>query len=120
MSKDKLVFLTSALLLICLSACSAPGAPAEPISASTRVPDPVLTPSSARLPLTEAEVPRISIEDAKAALETGEAVVVDVRSDAAYEASHIPGAINIPLDEIEANPAGLDLPKDQWIITYCS
>jgi phage shock protein E len=120
MSKDKLVFLTSALLLICLSACSAPGAPAEPTSASTRVPEPVHTPSSARLPLTEAEVPRISIEDAKAALESGEAVVVDVRSDAAYEVSRVAGAINIPLDEIEANPTALTLARDQWIITYCT
>ena len=58
--------------------------------------------------------------NARAALERGEAVIVDVRSDAAYEVSHIAGAINIQLGEIETNPTGLNLDKDQWIITYCT
>jgi phage shock protein E len=44
---------------------------------------------------------------------------VDVRSAQQYAASHVKGAISIPLDEIDANPTGLKLEKDQWIITYC-
>jgi rhodanese-related sulfurtransferase len=35
-------------------------------------------------------------------------------------ASHIPGALSIPLAEIESNPAGLNLDKAKWIITYCT
>jgi len=72
------------------------------------------------LPLTDADVPRVSIEDTLAAIESGEAVVVDVRSAAAYEESHIAGAISIPLDVIQTNPQDIGLEKDQWIITYCT
>jgi rhodanese-related sulfurtransferase len=60
------------------------------------------------------------VEDARAALDSGEAVIVDVRSEAAYETSHVAGAINIQLGEFETNPAGINLEKDQWIITYCT
>jgi rhodanese-related sulfurtransferase len=88
--------------------------------ASTEVLAPASPQSPARLPATEAEVPRVSLQDARAAIESGEAVVVDVRSDAAYAVSHIPGAINIPLGEIESNPTGLTLDKEKWIITYCT
>ena len=72
------------------------------------------------VPLSEASVPRVSIEETRVALAAGAAIIVDVRSPSAYELSHIPGAINIPLGEIETNPTGLDLDKDQWIITYCT
>lgn len=74
----------------------------------------------AQIPQTEADVPRISVEDAKAALDGGEAVIVDVRSAESYAAGHAAGAISVPLTEIEANPAGLGLDKEQWIITYCT
>jgi 3-mercaptopyruvate sulfurtransferase SseA len=107
-----------------LSACSTA---ATQIEATTQ-PTPAATPtiaqaspqSPAKLPATDAEVPRVSLEDARAAVESGDAIVVDVRSDAAYAVSHIPKAINIPLSEIESNPTGLNLDKDQWIITYCT
>jgi hypothetical protein len=125
MSKRLLLFLLFALLV--LTACSAPAtqteqtAPAlEPTSVSTQAAAPASPPSPAKLPATEGEVPRVSLEDARAAIESGEAIVVDVRSDAAYAVSHIPGAINIPLGEIESNPTGLTLDKETWIITYCT
>jgi 3-mercaptopyruvate sulfurtransferase SseA len=78
------------------------------------------TQSAGDLPLTEAEVPRVTVQEAKAALDSGEVIIVDVRGSDAYETSHIAGAINIPLDAFVANPGGLDLDKDQWIITYCT
>jgi len=71
-------------------------------------------------PLSEASVPRVSIEKAFAAWTSGAAIIVDVRSKQAYDASHIPGAINIQLGEFETNINGLTLAKDQWIITYCT
>jgi 3-mercaptopyruvate sulfurtransferase SseA len=107
-------------LLLVSTACSAPPAQAVPTLALTQVVEPPSTPSAGNLPSTEAEVPRVSLEDARAAIESGAAIVVDVRSDAAYEVSHIPGAINIPLGEIESNPTILKLDKEQWIITYCT
>lgn len=71
-------------------------------------------------PLTEADVPRVTAQDAKAAFDGGEAIIVDVRSQAAYEAGHVAGALSIPLNEFETNIAGVDLPRDRWIITYCT
>ncbi len=47
----------------------------------------------------------------------GLVTVLDVRPSEEYEAGHIPGAINVPLDEIERHLASL--PKEQEIIAYC-
>jgi rhodanese-related sulfurtransferase len=60
------------------------------------------------------------VQEAKAALDRGAAIIVDVRSAEAFDVSHIAGAINIQLGEIETDPTGLNLAKDQWIITYCT
>ena len=88
------------------------------IRPSTQIIEPVST--QADLPESEAAVPRVTVEEAKAALESGAAIFVDVRSAEAYEASHTPGAINIQLGEFETNPTDLKLDKEQWIITYCT
>ena len=61
---------------------------------------------------------RISLADAKAALDTGSAVFVDVRIVEAYTVNHIPGALNLPLGELETRLNELD--PNQWIITYCT
>jgi 3-mercaptopyruvate sulfurtransferase SseA len=63
-------------------------------------------------------IPRVSLEEAKAAYDTKEAVFVDVRDSAAYQENHIPGAVSIPLTELEARIGELD-PND-WIIAYCT
>ncbi len=72
------------------------------------------------LPQTEADVPRVTAEEAKAALDSGTAVIVDVRILESFAAQHIQGALSIPLAGIEADPAGVKLDKDKWIITYCT
>lgn len=111
------------LILICAfvsSACSAQATQVQPTSAPTQIVEPVFTPAVGNLPLTEAGVPRVSVEEAKTALDSGAAIVVDVRPPGDFEASHVAGAINIPLLEIERNPTGLTLDKEQWIITYCT
>jgi rhodanese-related sulfurtransferase len=69
---------------------------------------------------SEDDVPRIPLEVALAALQSGAAVIVDVRSAQAYEINHVAGAISIPLFDIESDPNSLPLEKDQWIITYCT
>jgi rhodanese-related sulfurtransferase len=76
--------------------------------------------ASAELPLTEPDVPRVSVEEAKAAFDSGSAVLVDVRHPNDYESSHIAGAISIPLLQIERDLASLTLNKEQRIITYCT
>jgi 3-mercaptopyruvate sulfurtransferase SseA len=120
MAKIKLFPLLAALLML-VSSC-APATPTAELAPSLAVPvtiEPTATVPSG-LPQTDAEVPRVSVEDAAAAIKSGEAVVLDVRSSQAYQASHIPGALSIPLAEIESNPAGLNLDKAKWIITYCT
>ncbi|MEB2334907.1 MAG: rhodanese-like domain-containing protein [Anaerolineaceae bacterium] len=72
------------------------------------------------LPRTEDDVPRIDVDAAKEALDSGAAILVDVRSKAAYAESHISGALSIPLDVFEININDSNLDKAQWIITYCT
>ena len=63
-------------------------------------------------------VKRVTTIELRNALEKGEALVVDVRGDAAYKQNHIKGSISIPLDAVEARIN--ELPRDKMIVTYCS
>ena len=47
----------------------------------------------------------------------GAVTVLDVRPVEEYNAGHIPGAISIPLKELQLRL--LDLPRDQEIVAYC-
>ncbi|HEY6095540.1 MAG TPA: metalloregulator ArsR/SmtB family transcription factor [Gallionellaceae bacterium] len=50
-------------------------------------------------------------------VKSGEATVIDVRPSAEYDAGHIEGAVNIPLESL---PKWLSkLPHDQEIVAYC-
>jgi len=104
----------SVFLALALAACS----PA-PTPAMTVIVEPT-SPPPGGLPKSEAEVPRVTAEAAKAAFEAGAAVIVDVRSVDSFVAKHIAGALSIPLTRIEQNPKSVSLDKDQWIITYCT
>ena len=64
------------------------------------------------------EIQRVSLGDAKAALDANTAVFVDVRGDSLYAESHIPGALSIPLTELENHLDKLN--AADWIITYCT
>ncbi len=48
---------------------------------------------------------------------TGLVTVIDVRPEEEFAAGHLPDALNIPLEELEASIA--DLPTDREIIAYC-
>jgi rhodanese-related sulfurtransferase len=50
-------------------------------------------------------------------IERGEAAVIDVRPVEEYAAGHIPGAVSIPLPELEQRLG--ELPKDIEIVAYC-
>ena len=66
-----------------------------------------------------AEVPRITVEEAKKAFDAGTAVFVDSRPEPAYKAEHILGAISIP-SGANASEKFASLPKGKKIIVYCS
>lgn len=73
------------------------------------------TPSISQLSDTT-EIARVEPDEAKAAYDSGEAIFVDVRPRESYTGSHIPGALSIPLDELQNRLDELD-PED-WIILY--
>jgi hypothetical protein len=106
------------VLLFVLSACGVQPTEVQPTLPPTQILEPALTPEN--LPHSEAEVPRISVEEARTAFESGAAIMVDVRDPGAFDESHIAGASSVPLEEIEQNLTGLTLDKEQWIITYCT
>ena len=102
LKNTKLIFVGIALILV-LFGCAAPQPDVEQVIPTTQQP---------------IEIVRLSLEDAKAAFDNGTAVFVDVRSQSSYAASHIPGALSIPLIELE--PRVNELDPNQWIITYCT
>ena len=119
MTRFKFPLVLSALLLATL-ACNALDQIAQPTPTEVVIVEPTSPPTQSDIPSSEAEVPRVSLEKARVASDSGTAIIVDVRSKEAYDAGHIPGAVNIPLEEFEINPTSLNLPKDAWIITYCT
>ena len=72
------------------------------------------------VPQTEDDVPRISVEEAKVAVDSGVAILVDVRSAQDYSETHATDAISIPLDVFETNINSISIKKNEWIITYCT
>jgi 3-mercaptopyruvate sulfurtransferase SseA len=64
------------------------------------------------------EVPRVRLEDAKAAQNLQTAVFVDVRGKEFFDSGHISGALSIPEEELPEKLSELN--KDDWIITYCT
>lgn len=50
-------------------------------------------------------------------LRTGTVTVLDVRPEDEYAAGHLPGALNVPLETLEARIADLDPSQD--IVAYC-
>jgi len=102
--KHSFLFISIALVLLLLGCVSiSPPLENQPDSLESTVP---------------LEVSRVGIEESKAAFDNGEAVFLDVRSESSYATGHIPGALSIPLADLEMRMEELD--PDQWIITYCT
>jgi hypothetical protein len=63
-------------------------------------------------------VPRISLDETRGKLDSGQVVLVDVRSRDSYDKSPAVGAISIPEGELSSR---LDeLPRDKEIVLYCT
>jgi predicted sulfurtransferase len=121
MKGNKKFLLPLFLLFLSSLACNASLPQNEPVV--TRPPIVTLTaegPGTGIVPLSEAGVPRITVDEAKAALDAGQVIMVDVRSPESYADSHAEGAINIPLGVFESDIENIELEKDQWIVTYCT
>ena len=61
----------------------------------------------------------VSAADAKALIDGG-ALVIDVRGKGQFDAGHIPGAISVPIDELQARiPVALEAAQTKSIIVNC-
>ena len=100
MTKTRFALLSSLLLLTILG-CNASTFLPKPTPTFVVILEPTFIVPTPDLPTTEADVPRVELEKALVAYTAGAATFVDVRSPEQFAISHIPGAINIPLDEIE-------------------
>jgi hypothetical protein len=67
----------------------------------------------------KAAVRRIAPEEAAMLVQTGEAILLDVRIKEAFDTEHIKGAVNIPYADIESR-ARAELTPTRWIIPYCT
>lgn len=85
---------------------------------------PVASPAPAASPAgspgaTAYEAPRMTPEEAQAAIARGEAIVfVDVRFKENYTLERIAGAVSAPWGELEAGHAML--PKEKLLLLYCT
>jgi rhodanese-related sulfurtransferase/DNA-binding transcriptional ArsR family regulator len=59
----------------------------------------------------------IALEELLKRMERKEVVLLDVRPEDEYATGHIPGAISIPMEELEKHLASL--PMDKEIVAYC-
>ena len=66
----------------------------------------------------DADVPRISVADAKKEVDAGNAVIVDSRPESNFAQEHIAGSVSIPFGS--NNDTFKKLPPDKKIIVYCS
>lgn len=65
-----------------------------------------------------AEAPEpIPLKELRYLLDRGEIVLLDVRPPTEFEEGHLPGALSVPLPELEAHLAGL--PKRKQLVAYC-
>ena len=63
---------------------------------------------------------RISMDEAKTLMEKEEGyILLDVRTKGEYESGYIPGAINIPLSDIDEKIISFLPDKSQMILVYC-
>lgn len=75
-------------------------------------------PQGTTLDIPFPQISRVSLSDAKLAYDKNTAIFIDVRDSGSYESGHIVNALNIPLAELEDRLA--EIPRDRWIITYCT
>jgi len=61
---------------------------------------------------------QVSLDEARRLLKSG-AKLVDVRTADEFSSTHIPGAVNVPLNELGRRVSSLG-PKDKPIVLYCA
>lgn len=65
----------------------------------------------------KASMEPVALDELQARMDRGEIVLLDVRPEEEYAAGHIPGAVSIPIEELERYLESL--PADKEIVAYC-
>ena len=63
-------------------------------------------------------VPRVTPAECAARVRSGEALLVDVRTPAEFQAAHAPGTVNIPLAELGERLA--EIPRGAPVVVGCA
>jgi hypothetical protein len=112
--KLRALFLVPLVLAVPLAV---PLAAAPPLQSQPAAP-PVVAPAPAPPAESADSVRRIGIPEALQALKDGKAVFVDVRAEYDFNLSHVQGALHIPAGDMAQRAK--ELPRDRFIITYCT
>ena len=59
----------------------------------------------------------VNHQELTALLKSGEALIIDVRPPEEYEAGHIPGAVNVPIETLPRRLA--EFPQRKEVVAYC-
>jgi len=66
------------------------------------------------------DVNQIPTADAYALIKEGNTLVLDVREKAAYDKGHLPGAISVPIGELDTRMEEFSTHKTAEVIVYCN
>ncbi len=69
---------------------------------------------------TDSPIPTITRDELKAALDRGDVRLVETLPTPYFRHTHLPGALNLPPDEIEAHAPVLLPDKNAAIVVYCA
>lgn len=71
--------------------------------------------------VVSAPAARIALDDFRRLHTAGAVLTVDVRDAVAFKTGHIPGALNVPLDELDARAGEIERRAGRRpIVTYCA
>jgi len=86
-----------------------------------QLPDSALVKGTDPAPSDGHELVSITLQQAKTLFDRDQAVFVDARPEFEYAEGHIPGAINIPFDEVEYYGSAIaSLDKHKPLVVYCA
>lgn len=113
----------TAICLLGASACSSnQKTVTEPVTSVIEGESSTVTESETSVIVEEskvAEYKKISAEEAKAMIDAGNVIILDVRTQEEYDVGHISGAIRLESADFAAQAATVLPDKDATILVYC-
>ena len=111
---------TSVVLGAAAAAAVEPAAAADPAATLNAAPNAAPIAASIAAPATDPAAARVEQSLLLAYLaDKSVFTLIDARSPEEFQASHVEGAINLPLDRVGAKNPALPSAKDEPIVVYC-